>query len=176
MAIAYVKRIERGDGPALPLAHNESPVCTPWSSELAVFYLIDDADRYVYVQQRQIDDIGLSAQDLHAISLRNLRDAVGRNKGRVVPYGNIFAFLMGGDFEASVILLEDLWNEDFRKLAGPDLAVAIPARDVLAFCPVSSEAGLEELNGVIERVFPDGDHLLIDHVLWRVGGRWSAPS
>lgn len=43
--------------------------------------------------------------------------------------------------------------------------MVIPVRDVLAFCPVASEAGLEELNGVIERAFPDGDRLLIDHIL-----------
>src|SRR5213080_2033203 len=72
----------------------------------------------------------------------------------------VFAFFMRGDFEASVILLDDLWDGESRQFVTGEYAAAIPARDMLAFCDSSSADGVAELQRIIERVQPTGDHLL----------------
>jgi uncharacterized protein YtpQ (UPF0354 family) len=67
------------------------------------------------------------------------------------PYGNVFTFLMDGDFEASIMLLDEFWDGEFRKFVTGKYAAAIPARDVLAFCDADSTAGIAELQEVINR-------------------------
>jgi uncharacterized protein YtpQ (UPF0354 family) len=110
------------------------------------------------------------------IGLKNLALLANSRGVRVQPYGNIFAVLMGGDFEASLILLDAFWDKQLRQFVKGDYAVAVPARDMLAFCDASSEAGLDELRQVIQRVFPGGDHLLSDRIYVRRQLRWQVLS
>ena len=88
------------------------------------------------------------------------------------PYQGVFAFLMHGDFEASVILLDDLWDGEFRQFVKGEYAAAIPARDMLAFCDSTSADGIAELQRIIQRVQPTGGHLLTKMIYVRRGGRW----
>jgi len=79
---------------------------------------------------------------------------------------------MRGDFEASVILLDDLWDREFRQFVTGEYAAAIPARDMLAFCDSSSADGIAELQRIIERVQPTGDHLLTKTIYVRRDSKW----
>ena len=88
------------------------------------------------------------------------------------PYQGVFAFLMRGDFEASIILLDDLWDGEFRQFVTGEYAAAIPARDMLAFCDSSSADGVAELQRIIERVQPTGDHLLTKTIYVRRDSIW----
>lgn len=78
---------------------------------------------------------------------------------QVQPYGSIFAVIAGGNFEASLLLLDGLWERAFRQFVSGDYAVAIPSRDVLAFGDAGDAKVRVELRAVIDRVWPPGDHL-----------------
>ena len=90
---------------------------------------------------------------------------------RVTRYGDIYAVMLDGTFEASLILVDGLWDVSFAALAPHGIVAAIPARDILAFCDATSTEGLAELRQLIERV-QGGDHLLTRDLYRRVGGRW----
>jgi uncharacterized protein YtpQ (UPF0354 family) len=77
----------------------------------------------------------------------------------------------GGDFEASLILLDQLWDEHFRQFVSGDYAIAIPARDVLAFCDDDSEEGIGELEQLFARIAPMDDHLISDKLYVRREGK-----
>lgn len=172
-AIAYLKAQAADDnGPAIVLSQDDSPVLRPFSDPLLVSYVVDAGESYELVQYRHLAEEGIDEAALHRIGLENLAQLANDRSTRVQPYGNIFAVMMGGDFEASLILLDALWDEHFRQFVGGDYAVAVPARDVLAFCDASSMAGLDELRHVIHRVFPAGDHLLSDRLHVRRQGTW----
>ena len=79
---------------------------------------------------------------------------------------------MGGNFEASLVLLDDLWADSFRRFVSGVYAVAIPARDVLAFCDADSAAGKDELRDLIGRVYPNGDHPLANKLFFRTADGW----
>ena len=115
-AIAYLKAILPDDGtPALPVAHADTPVIRTYNDELCVCYLVDRGSNLRYVQNRDLEREEISADELHKIGLRNLWEQTGSRNARVQPYQNIFAVLMSGDFEASLILLDRLWEHDFRQ-------------------------------------------------------------
>jgi uncharacterized protein YtpQ (UPF0354 family) len=176
-AIAYLKGSPLEDGrPVVTLSPKDSPVVRPYSGDLHVCYLVDKGQSYGYIQNHHLEDDGISADDLHQIGLRNLKHLIGQSSTRVQPYGKVFTFLAGGDFGASVMLLDEFWEGEFRKFVIGRYAAAIPARDVLAFCDVESGDGITELQGVINRVWPTGNHLISDKVYVRQIAGWRALS
>jgi len=52
--------------------------------------------------------------------------------------------------------------------------VACPSRDVLAIAGSEDPNAITRLSGVIERVWPNGDHLLFPYIMERTDeGTWS---
>ena len=172
-AIAYLKPVvQDSDAPTLKVTPGDEPVIRAYNDELCICYLVDRGTSFRYVQNRDLEREEISADQLHEIGLRNLLNQTSRRNARVRPYQNIFAVLMGGDFEASTILLDRLWEQDFRQFIRDDYAAALPARDVLAFCDSSSEQGLQESRALITRVTPTGDHLLSQKIYVRRDSTW----
>ncbi len=172
-AIAYLKASVSGDDPqAVKLSHADSPVLRPLVDGLYVAYVVDDGSSYHYVQNRHLEQGGVSEEELHEIGLRNLLAVVGQRDLRVQPYQNIHAVLMGGDFEASLILLDQIWEHHFQQFVPGAYAVAIPARDILAFCDTTNAAGLAELGELIERIYTTGDHPVSSRIYVRHQSRW----
>jgi hypothetical protein len=84
-----------------------------------------------------------------------------------------YALFLDGNFEASLILLDDLWDSTLIHYVTSGYAVAIPSRDVICFCDINASEGIKEMKQVIERVWEDGDHLLTKKILTRIAGKWS---
>src|SRR5262249_5724329 len=109
--------------------------------------------------------------DLHATAMNNLLVLMG-DRTRMQPHGNIFAMFLDGNFEASLLLVDQLWDQSLAGYAQNGFVIAVPARDVLAFADVNSAAGIAELHGVVSRLFPKGDHLISQKLYRRESGRW----
>jgi uncharacterized protein YtpQ (UPF0354 family) len=175
-AIAYlqVKRPALSPGPVVTLSGPDAPVMRDLGGGLLVAYVVDEGDHFAYTQGRHLAAEGRDEDELHAIGLVNLT-RLAADSLRVAPYppGEMFAVLMGGHFEASMILLDDLWDRAFRQFVQGDYVVALPARDLLAFADASSEAGVQDLRALIARAQASGaDHPLTDRLYRRAGGRW----
>ena len=171
--IAYLKGSPPDDGRSvIELSHKDSPVIRPYSEGLHVFYLVDKGQTYEYIQNRHLEEDGISPDELHQIGLRNLKGLIAQRNAKVQPHGNVFAFLAGGDFEASIMLLDEFWEGEFRKFVTGKLATVIPARDVLAFCDADSANGIAELQEVINRVWPTGNHLVSNNIYVRQPTGW----
>lgn len=172
-AIAYLKPRLDDDGPIdLELDADDSPIFLDLDNGLLVAYLVDQGDHFSYVQGRHLRGAKIAEDELHAIGLANLaRQANGI--ARVVPYGDIFAVLAGGNFEASFLLLDDFWDDEFRACVAGTFAAVVPARDILAFGDLDSPAAVAQLEAVVARSREGPvDHLLIESMLTRVDRRW----
>jgi uncharacterized protein YtpQ (UPF0354 family) len=176
-AIAYVKRAlppEPLPGEAVvKLSFEDSPVMRDLGNGLLVAYLVDEGSTYGYVQHRDLVSASVAEADLHATAITNLR-RVAANRLRIQPYGEIFALLMGGTFEASMLLLDDLWEHSLAEYITGEVLVAIPARDILAFGNASSPGAVKALNDVIERLLAKGKAELATGLYRRSGGAWVA--
>lgn len=173
-AIAYLKGIPSDNGgPTIRLSRRDSPVIKPFATGLHICYLVDKGQSYDYIQNYHLAEHGITMEQLHQIGLRNLSRLLRERNFSVQSHGNIFAFLAGGDFEASVMLLDEFWEGEFRQYTTRKFAVAVPSRDVMAFCDASSEAGISELMDVVNRVWPTGDHLVSNKIYVRESSEWS---
>ena len=172
-AIAYIKEFipETTEQETIMLSENESPVTKDLENGFLVTYLVDDGDHYTYVQYKHLKEEGITESELHAIGLDNLKDkAFGTIK--IQEYGNLYAMFFDGNFEASLILLDELWDELLKQYVINGFIVAIPARDIIAFCDTQSVEGVSELYQLNERVYDNADHQLTNCLYKRNKKQW----
>jgi uncharacterized protein YtpQ (UPF0354 family) len=170
-AIAYLKSVMPNDSsPAVQVSQADNPVMLPFTDDLYICYVVDDGKTYQYIQERHLAEDGINKENLSRNGIRNLTEIISKRHLRVQPYQNIYGVRMGGDFEASLILIDQLWDRHFRPFVSGVYAIAIPARDILAFCDKSSIQGINELQQLIDRVTPRGDHLISERIWLRQDG------
>jgi uncharacterized protein YtpQ (UPF0354 family) len=171
-AVAYLKpEIPSADpAPVLSLNADDSPILREFAPGLLTAYVVDEGESFCYVQGRDLRQAGMQEEELHRLAVANLAQLA---EGKVTIRGSdqMWGLFFEGNLEASLMLLDDLWTYGLRKYAA-DPVVAIPSRDVLAFCDVGSSAGVSELRSVVSRVWPIGDHLLSQNLYRRVDGKW----
>jgi len=158
-AVAYLKGTVEGDSAAARLPEPDSPVLRSLGSGLVVAYVVDEPEGLVYVQHRHLAEAGMDAAQLHRSALANL-DKLCSQHLRVEQHGPVFGVFVDGNFEASMFLLQALWQRDLAGLVDEGYMVAVPARDIMAFCDMASEEGVATLKAMVERVHENGDHLI----------------
>lgn len=158
--------------PVVKLSRDDTPVMKDVDNGLLVAYLVDEGDSFTYIQYRDLDGDRITENELHDIGTNNLSALTTQMNLRVAPYGNIFAVLLDGNFEASLLLVDSLWSNAFRQFVRGDYLVAIPNRDILAFCERSSPTGRAELLKVIERSKGSEDHPLSRELFVRRDSDW----
>jgi uncharacterized protein YtpQ (UPF0354 family) len=172
-ALAYLKAEIPADdpGPVMEVSEQNAPVLRKLVAGILVAYVIDAGNLFSYIQGKDLVAAGIDADQLHARAVENLRRAA---KGRVTirQAGAVWALFFDGNFEASLILLDELWDRALHQYHGGRPVAAFPARDVLCFCDASSSDGILELRGVVGRVWPTGDHLLSDGLFQRKAATW----
>lgn len=177
-AVAYLKPIvkEDLDEECFTLSEENSFVHTFFNEDLIITFLVDDHQNnyFHYVQNRHILEEGLDEEQLLEIGVDNLYKLADEKELRVHTLSEgCFALILDGSFEASLIVLEDLWDYSLKEFVSNGYAVAIPAKDILVFCDCNASNGIAKMKGIIEKVWEDGDHLLIDKILVRSEGKWS---
>lgn len=175
-AIAYLKVVLPDDDTSQPLKlpASQMPVLKALGGSLLVAYLVDEGDRFSYVQERHLVAAGLSIDELHTAAIDNLR-AFAETNAEVRQHGAIYAVLAGGNFEASMLLVNDFWASWYKHLAPNGFAVAFPARDLLAFGDLGSQQAIADLHALCLRAITNQvDHPLTTNLYrstdqgWRV--------
>ena len=156
----------------ITLSERDSPFARALGHGLLEMYLVDEGDRFEYVQQRDVADAEFSPDLVREKALRNLGE-VAQKKVQVRPYGAMYAVIGGGNHEASMLLLDVFWDEWYKRLAPNGFVVAFPARDLLSFADASSTQGIDDLRGLLSRAKGNVDHPLSDRLFRRVGRHWT---
>jgi hypothetical protein len=172
-AIAYVKaEVPDSDlGPVVALNADDSPVLMQLGNGLLVAYLVDEGDHFSYVQGRDLLPSGLDLPALHRSAVANLAD-LAHERVTIRQSGPIWALFLDGNLEASLLLLDDLWDEALGSYHAGNPVIAIPARDVICFCDAASSDGVRELRAVVGRVWPAADHLISERLFRRQSKQW----
>lgn len=141
-----------------------------------VGYHLDAGDTYVSFSHREMQEAGLTLEQVHQRALGNLMKIVKGTPGLRVtadPAKCAYAgFLLDGDHEACLVLLDALWDHSLKSHAPNGAVVALPTRDVLAFCDAQSTKGIAELREMLTRFDPDAKGAVTQSLLIRRHGRW----
>lgn len=141
-------------------------------ADIAVVYAWDRKSTLAYVRLADLQQLGISIDDAQPIALANLRKRLPRELSTRGD-GKSFLFTAGGNIEASLILLPEIWDGLAKQLAG-DIVVCALARDVLLVTATGIPGGLESLTSSRDRIrasMPPAD-LISTALLVRRGGIW----
>lgn len=147
------------------LSSEDSPVDRPLVGDLHVLYAFDLDTHYVMVAQRDLARLGASSDELHARALENLRAMnleVRAHKG-----DRILMLTAGGNYEATLLLLPEIWTSVASMVSG-NLVAAVPARDILYVTGDANADDLADLRRWTSRALEN-----VDKPLSRIFIRWS---
>jgi uncharacterized protein YtpQ (UPF0354 family) len=170
--VPVVKAIEfEGGGKTIELPIEDAPISRPFVADLMILYAEDKPSHFQFVSSRRLAELGLTEDELHTQALQNLPS----RPPKIELHGNPpkQMLIAGGNFEATLLLYDTLWDQAEENIEGELLAVA-PARDLL-FISVTSWAGAREfLTDVASRDLEDKTHMLSRAILRRVSRKWVA--
>lgn len=147
-ALAYIKAEAAASAPQLPAEFLELagqlPVVRPLAPGLVVTYLYDEGEVYSYVQRHHVQALNTSAEALHELAVINLgRHADGALK--IFHHEAVHGLMLDGQFEASLLLVDEIWDGPAKAFTPNGVVAAVPSRGVLLFCDRASAQGIAEL-------------------------------
>ncbi len=171
-SIAYLKQVWRDDttDPDIVLTYDNSPCEIAYSDDMSIFFLIDEGDSFRFVLNSDLKQDKLTLEDLRQIGVANLRTVAAQIEIR--KNDEYLFFLGNGNFEASLILLDEIWTDWLSEYCPNGYVAALPARDVLAVADKGRKESVAKLSALIERVWPNGDHLLSKSLYERRKDKW----
>ena len=137
--------------------------------QLHIFYAEDTQLNLRYLSLKNLQEAGLEPKDLRVravANLRNLLTEVELREGEAVHM-----ISAGGTFEASLLLLDDLWENFDLPLVGAPV-VALPSRELLLVTGAEDEAGLAALREVAAKAAAEASYRLTPDLFLRQDGSW----
>lgn len=117
---------------------------------------IDSEESVAFVTEKQLTELGIDEDKLHAIALENLATPQFRDAVRGAISGNkAVNFKMLDSYDAARLLLIPACLEE-----GEQIAAVIPDRDTLFICPVPANADWNALAEIAKAPF--SDRLILD--------------
>jgi uncharacterized protein YtpQ (UPF0354 family) len=128
------------------------------NNELVVVYVRDAGRRVRFLMSNE--DLGVERGALRQLAADNLR----RLKPEVKMHGHtdmVAMFDVGGTYEASLLLLDNIWTDGQIKVKG-DIVVAVPTRDSLLVTGSKNRKGLAALREIATKFAAEGRNPISD--------------
>ena len=118
------------------------------NAELIILYAEDSPKSLRYLTPESMTLAKLDQDHLRPLAVKNLRRLIIDIK----IHGNngLFMITAGGTYEASLLLLDELWQGDRMKVDG-DYVVAIPARDMLLVTGSNNLPALQKIQSMAKK-------------------------
>lgn len=165
-----VLSLPAGSVPDVELSFDDSPVDRELVGDLVIFYAFDQPTCFTMVAYRDIDRLALTERQLHDLALVNLRQTIPQLQLHEVSPG-VFMLTCGGDFEATTLLLDEVWEQVAGMICG-DLVVAVPSRDVVMFAGSENREGMAFMRSKVSQILEMGDRVLTRSFLVRRESWW----
>jgi len=137
--------------------------------ELWIAYFFELTDRFVPVEAKDLARLEVAQDDLRGLAAGNLRRVLPAVRYQGTP--RTFILTGGGNFAASLLLLDELWS-DFAKEVEGDLVAVAPNRDVLMASHTGSPSGVEKLRELAAKSHRSYSYPLSPELLVRREGEW----
>jgi uncharacterized protein YtpQ (UPF0354 family) len=139
-----------------------------FNDELVIVYAQDDPNRMRYLTTQE--DFGLSREALRTLAIENLKRLLPKIEMRRI--GGVGLMSAGGNYEASLLLIDDIWSGGQVKVNG-DIVVAIPTRDALLVTGSRSRSGLKLVRELTAKFKAQGPYELTDTLFRYRDGRFT---
>lgn len=140
-----------------------------FNGDLVIVYAEDSPTNINYFSPEKLKDAGIDRDELRALAISNLRrllPPVETHNGELVSM-----LTAGGDYVASLLLIDELWNDGTLTVDG-EIVVAIPSRDVILFTGSRNKAGVKKLQELASNAVAEGTYTLTDQLFVYRNGKF----
>ena len=154
----------------IELSEDDSPVTNIFAGDLIIMYAEDLPDRFAYLSNKRMRELGLSIDELHALAIQNLPNRIPE----IQLHGSAPRFMLtvGGNFEATLLLHPTLWGSLSEHLPGTPMAI-VPSRDLIFVTCLEWEEGLTFMKEMAEKELEDNRYALSKLVFIRRNNSWA---
>jgi len=152
----------------LPESHLE--LMEPIVGDLYLTYAVDRGNMFEMLTPRHLEEFKISSKNLKPLAEENFRKNVP--SVNLQKYGSFYNVQTGQNAEACLIIDDNFWTTEAKKLKG-SLVASVPHRDHLMFCDsddVDAINGLKEFTAQIYNETQDNHSLSLNLFLWTANG------
>jgi uncharacterized protein YtpQ (UPF0354 family) len=141
-----------------------------YNEDLTIVYAEDSPKNIRYLTPKKLDDIGVTRAELRSMAVKNLRNLLPNIEIRKGPL--ISMVTAGGDYEACLLLLDDIWAGGAFQVRG-DIVVAIPSREILLVTGSEMPDGIAKLRELANKFVQQSSYRLTDTLFVYRNGRFT---
>jgi uncharacterized protein YtpQ (UPF0354 family) len=138
------------------------------NEDLVIVYAEDTPKNIRYFPPKALEELGISRDQLRGLAVANLRQLIPKPEIRSGALVSIIT--AGGNYEASLLLLDDLWAT--LPTSDGDIVVAIPARDLLVFTGSHNQKGIAKLRELAAKYSRESAYRLTNALFVYRNGRF----
>lgn len=135
---------------------------------LLIIYAEDTPSNINYFTQKDFAKLDIPAAQIRALAVPNLRRLLPKPEVHWNEHTGMIT--AGGDYEASLMLFDELW--DSLKKADAEIVAAIPARDLLLFTYSNDAAGIAQLREMTDKFYNEASYYLTDKLFVYRSGKF----
>jgi uncharacterized protein YtpQ (UPF0354 family) len=128
-----------------------------FNADLIILYAEDSPKNIHYLTPKNLDDAKIERKDLRQLACQNLKRLIPK----IECHGanGLYMVTAGGDYEASLLLLDSIWSDGQMKVQG-DIVVAIPTRDLLLVTGSQDQEGIAKVKQMVQKAYNEGSYRL----------------
>ena len=138
--------------------------------DLWVAYAEDLPDSMRSLKRQEVRESGVTESELRDLAKENLRQIMPAAERH--GDGPWYLLTAGGDYTASLLLFDGMWDE-LANLVEGELVAVVPSRDVLLFTGTQSKEGLAAIRERAAEIVATGSYLISETLIVRTGGQWT---
>lgn len=139
-----------------------------FNEQLVIIYAEDTPTNINYFSPKTLSEIGITRKQLRTLAIANLSRIIPKPQIDAGPFVSMIT--VGGNYEASLLLFDDIWA-NLSKVDG-DIVVAVPARDLLMFTGSRNQQGLTKLRELAVKYVKESPYHLTDKLFVYRNGRF----
>lgn len=138
------------------------------NEELVVVYAEDKQNSMAYFDNKKLEKSAFVG-NLSSLAKTNLEGILPE----IEKFGEkpFFMLTAGGDYEASLILLDFIWTKENFPVDG-DIVISIPSRDLLMITGTENPDGLEKMKKLAYETINSGNYTLTSDFFVRANNSW----
>jgi uncharacterized protein YtpQ (UPF0354 family) len=141
-----------------------------FNSKLIVVYAEDGAKGIRYFSRQEFDQAGIERAGLRGLAVDNLKRIIPKIEAQRAPA--ITMLTAGGDYEASLLLFDNIWSSGQIKVDG-DIVVAVPSRDALFVVGSRDLEAVAKLRVVAAKILKESPYGISDALFVYRNGRFT---
>ena len=140
-----------------------------YNSDLIILYAEDSPKNIRYFKPEDLEKAHINRTELRSLACDNLKRLLPKIERQG---GNgLFMVTAGGDYEASLLLFDSIW-QDFQKEVRGDVIAAIPTRDLLLVTGSQDQQGIERLRQMVKKASTEGSYRLTTNLFVYRNGKF----